>query len=52
MKFSGKMLLMIKSHKKAEFLPLENIFLEKPQGGVKLNPPAFLELKPLNLQKV
>ena len=33
----------IKSHKKKRFtISLEDAFLEKPQRGVKLTPPAFL----------
>ena len=47
MKFSEKMWLMtiLKVTKNQGFtLFLENTFLEKPQG-VKLTPPAFLELK-------
>ena len=49
MKFSGKMWLMIilKVTKKLGFtLSLENIFLEKPQGGGGSNwPPSLLRVK-------
>ena len=45
MKFSEKILLMVilKATKKSDLhLFLEEIFLEKPQNGVKLSPPPSL----------